>query len=111
MAAGHEGPCAWALEPSPARCGLDRLLAIFPNREIESVDSQPEKPLMAYEVDDDGIRVGGPYELARNAAGPWVLVTFVGGDEFAIWKHTGDVYRVGLDGAVEEDPLPGGVQR
>lgn len=29
--------------------------------------------------------------------------TEVGTLPFAIWRHTGDVYRVGLDGAVEDD--------
>lgn len=27
------------------------------------------------------------------------------GPEYAIWKRTGAVYRVGLDGAVDEDPI------
>ena len=25
---------------------------------------------------------------------------------YAIWKHTGDIYRVGFDSAVEDDPIP-----
>jgi hypothetical protein len=34
-----------------------------------------------------------------------VIVRFVGGDEYAIWKVTGAVYRVGPDNAVEDDPI------
>jgi hypothetical protein len=96
----HDGPCAWDFEPSLARRGIDALLALFPWREIQAIDSQPERPLLATDV-----TTGEVSELTRFAAGPWVLVTFVGGSEFAIWKRTGTVYYVGHDGAVDEDPF------
>jgi hypothetical protein len=34
----------WETEPSLARRGVDLLLAAMPNREIESIDAQPERP-------------------------------------------------------------------
>jgi hypothetical protein len=104
MTAGHDGPCTWANEPSLARQGIDRLLGVFRNREIASIDAMPERPVMAAEI---GAR--GPHdreiEVTRVPAGPWVVVRFVGGDEYAIWKEADAVYRVGPDGAVEDDPI------
>lgn len=101
----HEGPCAWDTEPSKARQGIDKLLSVFAHREIESIDSQLSHPIEVYDVDEKGVRASTPYRRWDLPNGPWVLVKFVGGDEYAIWKHTGAVYRVGHDGAVEEDPI------
>lgn len=100
IAAGHEGPHTWETEPSNARRGLDRLLAAMAHREIRLIDSQPERPLIATNVE-----TGEEKEITRFPAGPWVLVDFEGGDSYAIWKLTGAVYRVGEDGAVDEDPM------
>jgi hypothetical protein len=47
----------------------------------------------------------------------WVLADVAIGDDYgavdfwqcyAIWRNTGDVYRVGSDGAVEDDPIKRG---
>lgn len=105
MAEGHDGPHTWDHKPSLARMGVNKLLALMPTREIERIDSQLPHPIMAYDVDEHGNRAGEPYRQWDLPAGPWVLVQFVGGDEYAIWKRTGNVYRVGPDGAVEEDPM------
>lgn len=96
----HDGPCAWDPEPSLARKGLDALLRLFPGREVQAIDSQPERPLLA-----EVIETGSIEELTVLAGGPWVRVWFVGGAEFAIWKRTGAVYQVGHDGAVMDDPI------
>jgi hypothetical protein len=90
---------------SPARLGLDRLLAAMPERDVESVDAQLPHPIYAYDVDEHGNRATEPYRAWDLPAGPWLLVTLDGGEEFAIWKTTGDVYRVGADHAVEDDPI------
>lgn len=106
MTAGHEGPHTWEAEPSPARRGVDLLLSVMRNREIESIDSQPARPILVYDVSEDGARAAIPTHRYDTPPGPWVLVTFVGGDEYAIWKHSGDVYRVDpASGAVDEDPI------
>lgn len=89
MAAGHEGPHTWQMRPSLARRGVDRLLSVFSYREIASIDAQPERPILARDVESHEVS-----ELTRIAPGPWVLVTFVGGDEYAIWKATGQIYRM-----------------
>jgi hypothetical protein len=96
----HDGPHTWEYEPSLARLGLNRLLALMPTRELESVDSQPKRPLKARDV-----RTGEESIITTYPAGPWVRVWFVGGDEYAIWKATGDVYRVGPDGQVQDPPM------
>lgn len=91
---------------SPARRGLDRLLAAHPDRDVERVDAQLPHPIEVYDVDPDtGERAGRPYRRWDLPAGPWLLVKFADGEEFAIWKTTGHVYRVGPDGAVDEDPI------
>ena len=84
---------------------LDALRAMFPDRKIERFEAQLSRPLIAYDVDSDGKRVGKPYRMWDLPAGPWLCVTFDDGEEYAIWKETGHVYRVGSDGAVEEDPI------
>lgn len=87
--------------PSFAREGLDRLLAANPEMDLAKIDGQPERP--ATTTRDYS---GAPLrETLHQPAGPWVCVDFEGGDQYAIWKHTGAVYRVGKDGAVEDDPV------
>jgi hypothetical protein len=92
-------------QASPARRGLDALLAAMPHADIESVDAQLPHPIMVYDVDENGQRASKPYRQWDLPAGPWLLVTLADGTEYAIWKHTGNVYRVGPDGAVDEDPI------
>lgn len=98
---------------------FDALLALFPGRRIEQFDAQLPHPLAVYDVDPEtgarkplGARVllwacawTHPYRRWDMAAGPWLVVTFEGGEEFAIWKTTGAVYRVGAYGAVDDDPI------
>jgi hypothetical protein len=78
---------------SSLRRSLDALLARKPGVMILWFDAQrgdvPGYPLM-------------------RSNGPWVCVDFEDGEKFAIWKNTGNVYRVGdgpLGGAVEDDPI------
>jgi hypothetical protein len=99
MAAGHEGPHAWGTEASPARRGIDRLLATLPHRELEF--------LAADAGDLAFLQAAHPRGAGEFAAleTPWVVIQFVGGDRYAIWKRTGAVYRIGPDGAVDEDPI------
>lgn len=75
---------------SLAREALDRLLASKPGVDIDSVDGQL--------VADRRMTYPGP-------PGPWVCVDFADGTKFAIWKQTGDIYRVDEHGAVEDDPV------
>jgi len=82
---------------SPARRGLDSLLARYPHFDVLYVERGSANP-----------------EETRVAA-PWILVTL--GQEsqgeieawarwhFAIWKNTGAVFRMtGPNGPVEDDP-------
>jgi hypothetical protein len=96
----HDPPCAWSVEPSLARKGFDRLLAAFPFRTVQSVDSQPAQSVFSTDTVTGEVR-----EVTRLSPGPWVCVTFVGGAEYAIWKSTGNVYQVDADGAAAEDPV------
>lgn len=100
MAEGHDGGCGWAIEPSRARQGLDVLLKLLPNREVERVDSQPPEDVLATDVQSRVVSL-----LTTLPSGPWVRVWFVGGAEFAILKATGAVYRVNPDGRVADDPM------
>lgn len=77
--------------PSKTRQGLDLLLAEYPDALISKLDPQDGR---------------GPY--GRVMSGPWYCVDLSNGLRFAIWKHTGNVYRVEgefLGGEVEEDPF------
>lgn len=80
---------------SRLRLALDKLLALYPGAMIHHYDAQWERTRVTR------------YDLPR-AAGLWVeidLDTRGGILQFAIWKHTGNVYEVGADGAVKDDPL------
>lgn len=101
----HEGPCAWSVERSHARRGIDALLAMFPHREIEKIDNQLPHPIEVYDVDEHGHRAVHPYRRWDLPAGPWTIVKFVGGAEFGVWKVTGAVFPIGIDGVVAEDPI------
>jgi hypothetical protein len=84
---------------SPARRGLDVLLAAHPHLELVNADWQGWAP------------PGSDAELA----GPWLLVwlgqqSADGADtfalyRFAIFKRTGAVHGIEADGAVTDDPI------
>lgn len=94
------------MSASPARRGLDRLLAAFPDRDLERVDAQLPHPIEVYDVDEHGQRAAKPYRQWDLPAGPWLLVKFADtGAEYAIWKPTGAIYEVDPGGAVGEDPV------
>jgi hypothetical protein len=104
MTAGHDGPHAWEYKPSLARQGLDRLLATFAHRELDWLASDATG--VAFNLASQGISaLHGRVAPAPGIDSSWVVVEFVGGDQFAIWKATGDVYRIGPDGAVDDDPI------
>jgi hypothetical protein len=45
-------------------------------------------------------------DRGEGSAMPAAWIEFsVGEQQFAIWRNTGDLYRVGQDGAVEDDPI------
>lgn len=104
-------PHSWDIDAVVARHevltrALTGLRERFPEREIERFDSQLPHPLAVYDVDPHtGERKPDPYRRWELPAGPWLVVRYTDGEEFAIWKQTGDVHRVGPDGAVEEDPI------
>lgn len=93
-----------SFDPSPARRGLDALLALYPFHDVIEVD---------WQIDD------GP---PARFLGPWVLVTMGQPSaelelgpfpelaawarwRFAIWRRTGAVHVLGRDGAVSDDPI------
>ena len=92
------------LMASLVRHGLDRLLDRFPECDLVLLDTQPGERLMAVVVDEHG-RATGERSEHVGEPGPWVLIDLSDGGRYAIWKHTGAVYRVGKDGAVEDDPF------
>lgn len=98
-------PHAW--ETAPWARGVLMLIGLFPEREVMGIDWQLPERLEVWECDEDGERVGErPYRIwSAGVDGPWVLLRFTDGEQWAIWKATGSVYRVGPDGAVEEDAL------
>lgn len=89
---------------SLARQGLDRLLALFPDAEIERLDWQlPREAIVTRDTHDSPLR-----ETLAQPAGPWVCVDLVivgNASRFAIWKTTGAVYQLDEHGAVEDDPF------
>lgn len=75
-------------EPSPARRGLDALLAAYPIHDLASAETE--------------IPVG-----ENRGWTPWLVVElFLDGEfkQFAIWKATGAVHTIGADGAVSDGP-------
>jgi hypothetical protein len=101
LPAGHEGPHTFEGEPSNARRGLNLLLRTFPARELERIDAQRGLPIVVRDTETGEESERWP----PGPDGPWMLVDFLGGDRFAIWKATGEVYRVSADGTVEDDPI------
>ena len=88
-------------EPTKARRGLDKLLASYPDAAIEKLDWQ----LARVRTTTRDTHSSPLREALAQPAGPWVCIDLTNGGKFAIWKHTGNVYRVGKDGAVEDDPI------
>lgn len=80
------------------RDALQTLLALVP-AEIAYIDGQAERGDRTYMTNDMEV-----VELGQ-AEGPWVCVDFADGQKFAIWKETGDIYKVGPDGAVQDEPF------
>lgn len=76
---------------SDLRRSLDALLEAKPGVMISQLDMQPETRTMT--------------------EGAWVLLEFEDGESFAIFKHTGCVYRRNEYGAVGDEPMldPNGV--
>ena len=72
------------------RKSLDKLLSEYPLAEVIRVDTQQASLV--------------------GATGPWVCVDLVYRLKaelmsFAIWKNTGDVYRIDAEGRVTGDPI------
>jgi hypothetical protein len=104
-----------SFEPSLVRRGLDYLLDAYPMFDLVSVNWQLPEPIVLYSEGVPARRWEG------GIVGPWVLVKLGQPSEtmrseplilpawatweFAIWKVTGAVYRVGADGAVPDDPI------
>lgn len=68
---------------------------------VTKIEWQAEHPLIAVDVS-----TGEESVLTTYPAGPWVCVDFSDGEQYAIWKQTGDVYMMDEYGAVEEEPMP-----
>jgi len=81
-----------------ARTGLFILLINYPDAMIVKYDAQ------IYDEQPSGTP-GTPGWWARKPDGPWVCVDLDNGEKFAIWKETGNVFRVDENGAVEDEPL------
>jgi hypothetical protein len=92
-------------DPSPARKGLNDLLAFFPHFDLLEVEWQVEEEI------PQQTEWGG---IAIPRYGPWVLVKMGQPSdgispawavwEFAIWRNTGAVYTMS-HGAVSDDPI------
>jgi hypothetical protein len=103
---------SWDIDAAVARheivsAALAALRERFPGRTIGRFDNGIPHPIVVYDVDEQGRRAERPYRTWDQRAGPWLVVTYADGEEFAIWKATGAVYRVGPGGAVDEDPIIG----
>lgn len=99
-------------EPSRVRRAVDALLARYPYFDLLYVDWQRkgvEVASLARLGDLPSFRFY-PDDLTLPWVRVWLGEPAVRGDAwaiwpFAIWKTTGDVYRVGADGAVGDEPL------
>lgn len=96
---------------SPAREGLDRLLATYPEAELAWAVHQHRTVLDARRS-RTARRFAGTAGLFSESDGPWLCVDLYepGGALlcFAIWITTGDVYELDEHGAVKDDPLIAG---
>lgn len=115
---GHlpEQAHSWDIEAAVAnherlQHALAGLEALFPGRKIVRFDTLVPEPMRVYDVDPDtGERAARPYRVWDTPAGPWLEVTYEDGEQFVVWKRSGGVWRVGPDGAVEEDPIVEGME-
>lgn len=90
---------------SKARLGLDALLKQNPEADIAFVRQQDKTIMEAYRKHTKPSIYRNEYWLA---GGPWLCVDlYIEGNihQFAIWNETGNVYRLGDAGAVEDDPF------
>lgn len=90
---------AW-LMPLGGPLGDEDLCIVLSSRELEAVAQ-----LLIFE------RLMGQLMLTHRDGSPWLEVAVAvehpapRSARYAIWRYTGRVYRVGADGAVEDDPL------
>lgn len=107
--AGAEEDCHMSL----MRRGLDYLLSEFRDAELaQAVNQDADVRSVVGDAVPEPFPVFGYLLQAEPAQGPspgpWTCVDLVVSGElrrFAIWNLTGAVYRVGEDGAVEDDPF------
>jgi len=69
---------------------LNVLTALLAGHHLVRIDGQVAHPTPPHDASTDG---------------PWICVDFEDGMQFAIWKETAAIYRVGPTGAVEDDPV------
>lgn len=80
-----------SFDPSPARLGLDWLLAQCPHLDLVQAEWQQDGPWLL-------ITLGQPSEVIAPEGEAFAR------HPYAIWKHTGAVYGM-FDGAVGDEPL------
>jgi hypothetical protein len=98
----------WRPIPAPVsnmRQGLSALLAYYPNADLVHVENQNDTLREVMRT-----APAPPFEhwTYRSEPGPWTTVDLVLAGKplrLAIWNRTGNVYKVGDDGAVEDDPF------
>jgi len=79
-----------SFEPSAARRGLDRLLAVSPHLDVLSIEWQTDGPWLLVELGQPTVAPDGEV-WARH--------------RYAIWKTTGAVHGYEADGSVTDDPV------
>lgn len=99
-------------DKSKAREGFERLLENYPWAEIAEVWNQKETVQQAEQRQRDFVgrvlyREPG-LRMNTGMDGPWLCVDLWENERllrFAIWRSTGNVYRLDEIGAVEDDPF------
>lgn len=92
-------------ERSKAREGLDCLLELYPFADIALMLTQRREIVDALTAAEKRDLFGLRFQLL---SGSWTYADLWEDGElkrFAIWNTTGDVYKVGEDGAVGVDPF------
>lgn len=113
----------WSFRASKTRRGVDLLLERYHDAEIVSYDPGDGEAIIGYSPEDNT-----PVEIAPAVTGSWATIKLrwfasicsghyigdpdcprcqAGGDvldTFAIWKETGNVYKVDEHGAAADDP-------
>jgi hypothetical protein len=90
-----------AFTVTPARRGLDALLARYPMLDLVKADAR---------ANDDRFRASDPWLIVTLGQRSEGMAEVYARHEFAIWKNTGAVYIVDHHGAVGEDPIIEGNQ-